>query len=109
MTDPTTDALWKNALDRWDDDKAHAAFLEHCQRTDQLPEAAARYRGMAGDRERGPSAGKRLEAVALLAMAKLETMRGGRSVSRPRWPSYVLIALFVFGTIALLQLVLGHP
>lgn len=72
MSDPVLEALWKKALDEWDEDAAHGAFLQHCQTTQQLPEAAARYKGMAGDRERGEAATRRLGGVALLAMAALE-------------------------------------
>ena len=79
MADTAFEALWKNVLDRWDDERAHGAFLEHCQATDQLAEAAARYRGMKGDRERGAVAEKRLAGVAIVALAKLEATR-----SRPR-------------------------
>ena len=71
MSDAALEALWKNVVDRWDDEHTHGAFLEHCQNTDQLVEAAVRYRGMAGDRERGDAAQKRLQGVAILAMAKL--------------------------------------
>ncbi len=72
MSDPLLEALWKTALDDWEQDAVHGAFLQHCQATQQLPEAAARYKGMCGDRERGAAAERRLGAVALLAMAALE-------------------------------------
>ena len=52
MTDAAFEALWKSILDRWDEERTHGAFLEYCQATDQLAEAAARYRGMKGDRDR---------------------------------------------------------
>ncbi|RYE94727.1 MAG: hypothetical protein EOO75_01215 [Myxococcales bacterium] len=59
--------LWKRVTERWEDDSAHGAFLEHCQRTGTLSDAAARYRGMTGDHTRGPEAQKRLNAVVFLA------------------------------------------
>ena len=37
MTDAAFEALWKNVLDHWDEDKAHGAFLEHCRNAGQLP------------------------------------------------------------------------
>jgi hypothetical protein len=102
MADAAFEALWKNVLDRWDDERAHGAFLEHCQITDQLAEAAARYRGMKGDRERGAVAEKRLAGVAIVALAKLEASR-----SRPHHPgsrtgTLVIATAFGLGTIALL-------
>jgi hypothetical protein len=73
--DPSLEVLWHHALDHWDEDKAHAAFLQHCDATNQLPEAAARYRGMAADHTRAEVAEQKLRAVAALAVAKLETQR----------------------------------
>ena len=73
--DPAFDALWKSVLDRWSEDRAHGAFLEYCDATDQLAEAAARYRGMKGDRDRSEIAEKRLAAIAIVAIAKLEATR----------------------------------
>lgn len=102
------EALWKNVVDHWDDDKTHAAFLEHCQSSDQLAEAAVRYRGMRGDRDRGPDADKRLQGVAMIAMAKLEA---ARNASRPvprRTASLVLIAFFVLATIGLSLFLMSH-
>jgi hypothetical protein len=99
--DASLEALWKNALDRWDDDHAHAAFLEHCQRTGQLAEAAARYRGMTGDRSRGPSAEKRLQGVATLALLSLEASRTPPSETRRSAGALVLAVLFLAGTIAI--------
>ena len=86
MSDAAFEALWKNVLDHWDEDKAHGAFLEHCRHENQLAEAAARYRGMTGDRERGPSAQKRLQGVLVLAMAALESTRTAAPAKRRARP-----------------------
>ncbi len=102
MGDPALDALWKNVLDRWDEDKAHAAFLDYCQRSDQLAEAATRYRGMTGDRDRGPSAQKRLGAITALALARLEASRSAAPPPRGRALGVLLVVFFVFGTAGLL-------
>ncbi len=98
--DPTLEALWKNVLDRWDHDPAHHAFLDHCQRVERLDEAAVRYRGMKGDRDRGPGAEKRLNAVLLLAMSKLEVSRerpksGGGVLSKLLLTAFFLTGSFV--------------
>lgn len=100
--DPILEALWKRVVDRWDDDDAHRGFLEHCAEHDRLPEAAARYRGMAGDRHRGATAEKRLAAVATLALAKLESTRTTVPEARRDAGKLVLIVLFIAGTIAML-------
>jgi hypothetical protein len=108
MSDAALEALWKNVVDHWNDDKAHAAFLEHCQSSDQLVEAAVRYRGMKGDRDRGPEAEKRLQGVALLAMAKLEAARSASRPSPRRTASLVLIGFFVFATLGLSLYLISH-
>jgi hypothetical protein len=101
-SDPTLEALWKNALDHWDKDRAHGAFLEHCQSTGALAEAAARYRGMTGDRERSESARKRLAGVAVLAMASLEAARTPERTVNRQAGALILMVFFAAATLALL-------
>jgi len=79
MADAAFEALWKNVLDRWDEERAHGAFLEHCQVSDQLAEAAARYRGMKGDRERGAIAEKRLAGLRSLRSPSSKPREVGRA------------------------------
>jgi hypothetical protein len=104
MTDPALEAHWKTVLDDWDNDTAHGSFLEYCQKSDQLLEAAVRYRGMSGDRVRGPSADKRLAAISLLALAKLEASRTVPRASFPSTSTLVLVLFFVASLVALLFL-----
>ena len=102
LPDAELEALWKRVVDQWDDQAAHGAFLDHCQSRDQLAEAAARYRGMSGDRERGDAAKKRLQGVTILALARLESERTVRDESgRNRLGGLVLLAL-IAGALALL-------
>jgi hypothetical protein len=98
LTDATLEAFWKNVLDNWDKDAAHAQFLQHCQSTQQLAEAAARYAGMRGDRDRGPVARKRLEAVTVLAATSLVSTREDRVPTLPRW--FTFVVLFFFSALA---------
>src|SRR5262245_42276535 len=103
MSDPVLEALWKKVVEDFSDDAAHAAFIEHCRVTQQLLEAAVRYRGMAGDHARGPVAQKRLQAIAILAVAGLEAER---SAPRPRTSNalaVLLIIVFLAGSAALLM------
>jgi len=102
MADSALEALWKNALDHWESDAAHRAFLEHCRRHDQLVEAAVRYRGMKGDHARGAIAERKLVAITALALARLETARTPDRRKQGRTLGLVLIALFVAATIGLL-------
>ncbi len=97
MSDSTLEALWKNVIDNWDNDASHAQFLQHCQSTEQLAEAAARYAGMGGDRDRGPAAKKRLDAVTILATSSLLALRSERSSGLPKW--FTWLTLFVFSAL----------
>jgi hypothetical protein len=108
VTDQVLDALWKNVLDRWGDDAAHAAFLDHCQRSDQLAEAAVRYRGMAGDRERAELAQKRLNGIAALALAQLESLRSRDKRVPSHAGAYLVIVLFVAASVGLLAYLRAH-
>src|SRR3954447_20978550 len=98
MTDATFEILWKNVVDRWDDDAAHAVLLQHCQMTEQLAEAATRYAGMRGDRERGESAKRRLEAVTVLATSSLLASRSEDDIGISKW--VVVLILFALSALA---------
>jgi hypothetical protein len=73
------DLLWKETLDRWDDEKVHALFLERCRALEQLGFAAKCYREQTGegglayrvDAMRAEGAKKRLASVLALAMLEL--------------------------------------
>lgn len=101
-SDPTLEVLWKNVLDRWEHEPAHHAFLEHCQKHDALDEAAVRYRGMKGDRDRGAIAEKRLAAVLMLAMSKLEVSRSEPAAASGALSKLLLISFFLTGSLLVL-------
>ena len=100
--DPALEALWKHVVDHWDKDAAHHAFLDHCQNHEALDEAAVRYRGMKGDRDRGPGADKRLAAVLMLAMSKLEVNRAEPKAASSVLTKVVLILFFLVGSLVVL-------
>ncbi|MBK7578883.1 MAG: hypothetical protein IPI67_01640 [Myxococcales bacterium] len=102
LPDPAIEALWKNALDHWDEDKSHTAFLEACRERGKLAEAGARYRGMAGDRDRGPEAEKRLKAILAIAIASLEVTRTPEPVVKRRATALVILVVLVAATIGLM-------
>jgi hypothetical protein len=101
-SDGNLEILWKHVLDHWDDEAAHRAFLEHCRHNDDLVEAAVRYRGMKGDRERGPVADKKLGAIAVLAMTKLEAHRTKERPRRSNAIGVALVLVFLGATFGLL-------
>lgn len=102
MVDAAFEALWKSVLDRWQDERAHGAFLEYCQATDQLAEAAARYRGMKGDRNRSAVAEKRLAGIAIVALAKLHSTRSPAARPGRRIGSLILAGCFGLAAVGLL-------
>ncbi len=97
LNDEQKELLWKRVTDQWDDPAAHGSFLEYCQRAGALSDAAARYRGMAGDRERGPEAQRRLQAVVLLATQAMMADRMPPQQGPPGWLSVVTFALCAAG------------
>jgi hypothetical protein len=72
---PGLDALWERVLEAWDDDKTHAALLEHAVLSGALPELAARYKELSGDPEKGVLAKKRLDAIVQTATQMLLSTR----------------------------------
>ena len=106
VTDPALEALWKHVLDNWDRDAAHHAFLDFCQSHEALDEAALRYRGMKGDRDRGPGAEKRLTAVLVVAMSKLEVSRSEPKAASSTLSKLALIVFFLCGSLLLLTYLL---
>ncbi len=65
------DALWSRVLDHWDDERPHAALLDHAIRVHALPEIAGRYRALAGDDAKGTLAKKKLDVIVAAATQML--------------------------------------
>lgn len=103
--DPTLEVLWKRVLDDWEDEATHSAFVDYCQRTGRLVDAAVRYRGMCGDRSRAPASEKKLKAIALLAMAELEVVRQDERRTPTRIARLVLLFAFFLATFGLMAYV----
>ena len=86
----SVEELWAAVLDRWTDEKAHGAFLEYCRRTENLAEAAKRYRIEAGlvsgsayrDAGHAELAKKKLAAITVIALADLEAKRTDKSAAK---------------------------
>ena len=105
--DAALEALWKHTLDQWNNEAAHHAFLDYCQNHGALDEAAVRYRGMKGDRDRGAIAEKRLGAVLMLAMSKLEVVRAEPKAASGTLGKILLISFFLAGSLLLLVYLLN--
>lgn len=107
MADAAFEALWKSVLDRWDEERAHGAFLEYCQVNGQLAEAAARYRGMKGDRDRSALAEKRLAGITVVALAKLHATRTPAAPRGRRVGTLILAVCFGLAAAGLLAYLLS--
>jgi hypothetical protein len=95
--DAILEALWKRVLESWDDDKTHAALIEHALRSQQLPEIAGRYRSLSEDPEKGPAAKKKLDAIVVAATQMLMAMKTPKPGKVP-----LPITLSAFGVCAIL-------
>lgn len=93
--DPALESLWSQVLQDWENERVHGAFLQYCQQTQALPEAAARYKQQVLHEERGAAAEKRLQAVALVAMASLTREPAGEPSRWFRWVGLAVSILMV--------------
>ena len=73
--DPVLEALWARVVEAWDDDKTHAALLDHAVRVQALPEIAGRYRQLVDDPKKGELAKKKLDAIVAAATQMLMSMK----------------------------------
>jgi hypothetical protein len=101
--DPLLETLWKRVLEDWDNDKAHAALLDHAVRSHALPEIAGRYRAFSNDPAKGEVAQKKTNAILVAAtdmLMSLKTPRPGK-VPLPITLTAVAICLTMLGWLAL--------
>jgi hypothetical protein len=95
--DAVLEALWRRALEAWDDEKVHVALLEHALRSQALPEIAGRYRALLGDAARANVAQKRLDAIVVAATQMLMATKTPPPTKVP-----LPITLSAFGVCAVL-------
>ncbi len=100
--DPVLDALWSRVVDCWDDEKVHAAALDHAVRAHALPDLAGRYRALVGDPAKGETAKKKLDGIVVAATNMLWAMKTPKPGKVP-----LPITLSAFGVCALLLLLLA--
>ncbi len=74
--DALFEALWSRVLEAWDDDKPHAALLEHALKTQRLPDLAGRYRKIKDtDEAKAARAQKKLDGIVVAATQMLMSMK----------------------------------
>lgn len=83
VVDPVLEGLWTKTVQSWSEDDRHKAFLAYCRESNQLDEAARRYRqvvegadeAIESSEEVVTDAKKRLAGVAIIAVATLQADR----------------------------------
>jgi hypothetical protein len=83
--DPLFEALWEKVVEGWDDEKRHAAILEHALREKMLPDLAGRYKALQDDPDKGEMARKRIDAILAAATQMLFSMKTPRPTKTPSW------------------------
>jgi hypothetical protein len=107
--DAVLEALWKRALEAWDDDKAHAALLDHALRSEKLPDLAGRYRALVNDAEKGARAQKKIDGIVVAATQMLMATKTPPRTKTP-W-QWTAAAAFMFAVVCawlFFQLFLPH-
>ncbi|MGO9837296.1 MAG: hypothetical protein ACLP1X_24140 [Polyangiaceae bacterium] len=97
--DPVLEALWVRVLEAWDDERTHAAAIDHGARNELLPELASRYRALVGDAQKGAVAQKKLDAIVVAATTLLFSQKTPAAGKVP-----LPITLSAFGICAVLLL-----
>lgn len=107
--DALFDALWKRTLEAWDDDKPHAAILEHALRTEKLPDLSGRYRALVDDPEKGPRAKEKIDRIIAAATQMLFAMKTPERTKTPwQWTAAAGLIFAIVSVYLFYQLFLPH-
>lgn len=107
--DAIFEALWKRALEAWDDDKPHAALLEHALKSEKLPDLAGRYRALKDDPEKGARAQKKIDGLVIAATQMLMATKTPPRTKTPwQWSAaaaltFAIVCVYLFYTLFLPQ------
>ncbi len=101
--DAMFDVLWKRVIEAWDDDKPHAALLQHALDKEKLPDLAGRYRKLMDDPVKGPRAKKKIDGIVIAATSMLMAMKTPARTKTPwQWTASVgVVCLIVIAWLAL--------
>lgn len=107
--DAIFEALWGRAVEAWDDDKPHAAVLQHALEAQRLPDLAGRYRKIKEtDEARAARAQKKIDGIVVAATQLLMATKTPPRTKVPwTWTASVAgVCLFVVAW--LLYRLFGH-
>jgi hypothetical protein len=101
--------LWKNALEKWDEDPAHRAILEHALKTESLAELAGRYRALKDDPEKGARAQKKIDGIVAAAMQLMMATKTPPRTKTPwQWSAAATIVFLIVCAWLSYQLFMPH-
>jgi len=107
--DAIFEALWKRTLEAWDDDKPHAALLEHALKSEKLPDLAGRYRALKDDPEKGPRAQKKIDRIVVAATQMLMATKSPPRTKTPwQWSAAAGLIFAIVFVYLFYQLFLPH-
>ena len=107
--DAVFEALWKRALEAWDDDKPHAALLEHALKSEQLPDLAGRYRALERDPEKGARAKKKIDGIVIAATQMLMATKTPPRTKTPwQWSAAAALMFAIVCAWLVYQLFIPH-
>ena len=101
-SDPILEGFWRQVVEDWANVERHQHFLDYCQQSDQLVEAATRYRQISSNVDREPVARQRLAAISILALAKLEASRTPAPQAKRHATAILAFALLLATLVAVL-------
>lgn len=94
--DAIFEALWRRTLEAWDDDKPHAAILEHALASEKLPDLAGRYRALKDDPEKGARAQKKIDGIVVAATQMLMATKTPPRTKTPwQWSAAAALAFAI--------------
>lgn len=107
--DAVFEALWKRVLEAWDDDKPHAALLEHALKSEQLPELAGRYRALERDPEKAARAKKKIDGIVIAATQMLMATKTPPRTKTPwQWSAAAALMFAIVCAWLVYQLFIPH-
>ncbi len=108
-SDALFEALWKRALEAWDDEKPHAALLEHALKNEKLPDLAGRYRSLKDDPEKGTRAKKKIDGIVVAATQMLMATKTPPRTKTPwQWSASAALIFAIVCAFLFYQLFVPH-
>jgi hypothetical protein len=107
--DAIFEALWKRTLEAWDEDKPHAALLDHALKNEKLPDLAGRYRSLKDDPVKGARAQKKIDGIVVAATQMLMATKTPPRTKMPwQWSAAAALMFAIVCAWLFYQLFIPH-